>query len=68
MKLIINLINMESEDDVKKIQNVISKNEEIIASQVLLYKKEIVIIYNDKLFNKQRLIDSIEDLGYVLHC
>ena len=66
MKSIIKLLNMESEKDVKAIQSIIAADMGIIASQVLLAKKEIVIIYNDSLFNKDKFIESIEDLGYVV--
>ena len=66
MKSIIKLLNMDSEKDVRNIQNVIADNEGIIASQVLLAKKEVVVIYNDLLFNKEKFIESIEDMGYVV--
>lgn len=66
MKSIIKLLNMESEKDVKAIQSIIAANMGIIASQVSLTKKEIVVIYNDSLFNKDKFIEAIEDLGYVV--
>ena len=66
MKSIIKRLNMESDKDVKAIQSIIAADMGIIASQVLLAKKEIVIIYNDSLFNKDKFIESIEDLGYII--
>ena len=40
MKSIIKILNMESEKDVKLIQNAIANNSGIIASQVSLQKKK----------------------------
>ena len=57
---------MDSEKDVRNIQNVIADYEGIIASQVLLAKKEVVVIHNDSLFNKEKFIELIEDMGYVV--
>ena len=66
MKSVIKLLNMESEKDVKIIQSIIADNMGVIASQVSLAKKEVVIIYNGSLFNKEKFVESIEDLGYVV--
>lgn len=66
MKSIIKLLNMESEKDVKIIQSIIADNMGVIASQVSLTKKEVVIIYNASLFDKEKFVESIEDLGYIV--
>lgn len=66
MKSIIKILNMESEKDVKKIQSAIANNSGIIASQVSLYKKEVVIIYDSVYLNEEKIINSIEDLGYII--
>ena len=57
---------MESEKDVKIIQSIIADNMGVIASQVSLTKKEVVIIYNASLFDKEKFVESIEDLGYIV--
>ncbi len=57
MKSIIKILNMESEKDVRLIQNAIANNSGIIASQVSLSKKEIVIIYDSIYLNEEKIID-----------
>ena len=64
MKSIIKILNMES--DVKLIQNAIANNSGIIASQVSLQKKEIVVIYDSIYLNEEKIINTIEDLGYIV--
>ena len=66
MKSIIKILNMESEKDVKLIQNAIANNSGIIASQVSLQKKEIVVIYDSIYLNEEKIINTIEDLGYIV--
>ena len=66
MKSIIKILNMESEKDVKLIQNAIANNSGIIASQVSLRKKEIVVIYDSIYLNEEKIINTIEDLAYIV--
>ncbi len=66
MKFIIKLLNIESEKDVRNIQSIIADCEGVIASQVLLAKREVVVICNEALFDKEKFIESIEDMGYVV--
>ena len=65
MKSVIKIYNMDSQNDVIKIQDVIVKNSGIVATQISLEKKEVTIIYNDKFINIKNIIDSVEDLGYM---
>lgn len=66
MKSIIKILNMESEKDVRLIQNAIANNSGIIASQVSLSKKEIVVIYDSIYLNEEKIINIVEDLGYIV--
>ena len=66
MRSIIKILNMESEKDVKLIQNAIVNNSGIIAIQVSLQKKEIVVIYDSIYLNEEKIINTIEDLGYIV--
>ena len=66
MKSIIKILNMESEKDVKLIQNAIANNSGIIASQVSLQKKGIVVIYDSIYLNEEKIINTIEDLAYIV--
>ena len=66
MKSVIKICNMEAQKDTKIILEVISNNSGIIASEVSVTKKEITLIYNEACFNIQKIINSIEDLGYIV--
>ena len=66
MKSIIKICNMESQKDTKIIREIISDNAGIIASEISVAKKEITLIYNETFFNIQKIINSIEDLGYIV--
>ena len=66
MKSIIKIFNMESHNDAKIIREIVSNNSGIIASEISLTKKELTLIYNETFFNIQKVINSIEDLGYIV--
>ena len=66
MKSIIKVYQINKEQDVIEIQRVISQIEGIIASKVSLEKKEIQVIYNENFVILDKIIESIEDLGYIV--
>ncbi len=66
MKSIIKIINMDSQEDSKKIQEVIIHNAGVIASQTSLNKKEVTIVYDDLSVDIEKIIETLEDLGYVV--
>ena len=66
MKSVIKICNMESHQDTKIIQEIIANNSGIIASEISLTKKEVTVIYNETFLNIEKIINSIEDLGYIV--
>lgn len=66
MKSVIKILNMDSQEDSKKIQNVIVHNAGIIASQTSLNRKEVTIVYDELSVNIEKIIEMIEDLGYLV--
>jgi len=66
MKSVIKICNMESNNDTKIIREIVANNSGIIASEISLTKKEITLIYNETFLNIQKIINSIEDLGYIV--
>lgn len=66
MKSVIKICNMESQNDAKIIQDAIISNSGVIATEISLVKKEITVIYNGSFFDIQKIINYIEDLGYIV--
>lgn len=66
MKSVIKICNMESNKDIKIIQEAIVSNSGVIASEISLSKKEVIVIYNEVFLNIEKIINSIEDLGYIV--
>lgn len=66
MKSVIRVYDMSTGEDVSKIQRAISNNEGVIATEVSLSKKEIQIIYNQSFVDIDNIIESIENLGYIV--
>lgn len=66
MKSVIKVCNMESSQDVNMIQDTIVSNPGIIATEISLSKKEITVIYNETFLTFEKVINSIEDLGYII--
>lgn len=66
MKSIIKICNMDSQNDANRIQNAIINNSGIVATKISLNKKEITVIYNEIFNDIESIINSIEDLGYIV--
>jgi copper chaperone len=66
MKSVIKICNMESNRDIKAIQEAIVSNSGVIASEISLSKKEVILIYNETFLDIEKVINSIEDLGYLV--
>ena len=66
MKSVIKICNMESHQDIKLIQETVGNNAGVIASEISLARKEIIVIYNEAFLNLEKIINSIEDLGYIV--
>lgn len=66
MKSVIKICNMESKQDANIIQEIIVNNSGVIATEISLSKKEVTVIYNDNFLNFENIVNSIEDLGYVV--
>jgi len=66
MKSVIKICNMESHHDAKTIQKIVANNSGIIASEISLTKKELTVIYNETFLNIEKIINHIEDLGYIV--
>lgn len=65
MKSVIKIINMKSQRDASAIQDAVINSEGIIAIQTSIKKNEITVIYNDMYISVEKIIDIIEDLGYI---
>ena len=66
MKSVIRVCDMSNGQDITNIQKAIASNDGVIACEISLEKKEIQIIYNEHYLNVENIIDSIENLGYVV--
>lgn len=66
MKAVLRVCNMNTVADVNKIRNAIANNEGVIACQINKEKGEVNVVYDNYFVNADRLIDSIENLGYTV--
>ncbi|MCR6516246.1 heavy-metal-associated domain-containing protein [Clostridium sp. LY3-2] len=66
MKALLRVAGLNSSNDVKKIQGAIASNAGVIASELNLSKKEVVVIFNELYLKEDDIIDSIENLGYTV--
>lgn len=66
MKSLIRVCDMKKSQDVQNIQRAISSNDGVIACEISLEKQEVLIIYNESFIKLDTIIDSIEDIGYII--
>ena len=67
MKSVIKVYNLSAQKDVSRIQGAIAKNEGILACEISLNKKEIQVIYNENWIDLDKILESIENLGYMVY-
>ena len=67
MKSVIKILNMYSKEDSRKINETIGQNEGVIASQISLKKKEVTIVYDELTIKVEKIVELIEDLGYMVN-
>ena len=66
MKSVIRVCDISNLQDVAKIQGAIASNEGVVACEVSFDKKEVQIIYNESYVSLDNIIDSIENVGYIV--
>lgn len=64
MKSLLRIANLNTNEDVINIREAIAHNEGVIACEVNLSKKEVSVVYDDKSITEDKLIVSIEEVGY----
>ena len=64
MKSLLKISNINTNDDVINVREAIAKNDGVIACEVSLPKKEVNIVYDDKSITIDKIISSIEEVGY----
>lgn len=64
MKEVLRISNLNTNEDVISIKDGIAHNEGVIACEVNLSKKEVHVVYDDKAIALDKIIVSIEELGY----
>ena len=66
MKDVLRVFNMNDLEDVNNIRRAISNNEGVVACEISREKGEVNIVYDDYFVSIDKIIESIEDLGYTV--
>ncbi|MDQ0149773.1 heavy-metal-associated domain-containing protein [Eubacterium multiforme] len=66
MKAVLKIAGMNNSKDVRNVQSAIAMSDGVIASEVVLDRKEIIVIYNDFYIDLEKIIDKIEEDGYTV--
>lgn len=64
MKAVLEISNLNTNEDVISVKDVIACNEGVIACEVSLSKKEVNVVYDDKAVALEKIVASVEELGY----
>jgi copper chaperone len=66
MKTILRVCNMRTIEDVTNFRNAISNNQGVVAFQVNMEKGEVDVLYDRYFVDVDKLIDSLDELGYIV--
>lgn len=66
MKASVKIPNMRTSQDIIKVKQAIASNEGILACEISKEKSEVRIVYDDYFTDLDRIIGTIEDLGYTV--
>ncbi|MDP4177831.1 MAG: heavy-metal-associated domain-containing protein [Bacillota bacterium] len=64
MKSTLKISKINSIDDVNNIRQAVSNNEGVIACQIIAEKDQIIVFFDEIFTTEDKIIESIEDLGY----
>jgi copper chaperone CopZ len=64
MKSTLKVLSMRTLKDVSKVRNAIANNEGVVACQINKEKDEVEIVFDGKLLSVDKIIESIEEIGY----
>lgn len=64
MKSLLKVSNINTNEDIINVREAVAQNEGVIACEVSLSKKEVNIVYDDKSVTIDKIISSIEEIGY----
>ena len=64
MKSLLKVSNINTNEDIINVREAIAQNEGVIACEVSLSRKEVNIVYDDKSVTIDKIISSIEEIGY----
>ncbi|GAA0087142.1 ferredoxin [Clostridium perfringens] len=64
MKSLLKVSNINTNEDIINVREAIAQNAGVIACEVSLSKKEVNIVYDDKSVTIDKIISSIEEIGY----
>lgn len=64
MKSTLKISKINSIADVNNIRQAVSNNEGVIACQIIAEKDQIIVFFDEIFTTEDKIIESIEDLGY----
>lgn len=66
MKSLLKVCNMNTMEDVNRVRKAIASNEGVIACEISKDKAEVQVIYDNYFVTEDKIIESIEELGYAI--
>lgn len=66
MKSLLKVCNMNTMEDVNRVRKAIANNEGVIACEISKDKAEVQVIYDNYFVTEDKIIESIEELGYAV--
>jgi copper chaperone len=66
LKSVLKILEMHTLEDVNTIRQAIAGNEGVVACEVSAEKHEVSVVYDNYCLKLEKLVDSIEDLGYTV--
>ncbi|GAA0743920.1 heavy-metal-associated domain-containing protein [Clostridium oceanicum] len=66
MKAVLKVCDMKTSKDINKVKNALANNQGIVACEINKDKREVNIIYDNYFLNVDKIIESIEDTGYIV--
>ncbi|EPY2272145.1 heavy-metal-associated domain-containing protein [Clostridium sporogenes] len=66
MKALLKVCDMRTIQDINKVKSAVANNEGVVACEISKGKKEVSVIYDDYFVDVDKIIESIENIGYTV--
>lgn len=66
MKAVVKVCDLNTFDDISKIQSCMAQIQGVIACEISIERKEVQVVFNEAFVDLEKIIASLENIGFLV--